>query len=58
MPPARGIAVASSTMLKSPGRRISAASRYESGIAGPAPAAASPGNRKKPELRVAPVAIA
>ena len=58
MPPALGMAVASSTRLNSPGKRISAPSRYVSGIAGPAPAAASPGRRKKPELSVAPVARA
>jgi hypothetical protein len=58
MPPAFGIAVVNSTLLKSPGSTIRAASTYERGIAAPAPAAARPGRRKKPELSVAPVANA
>ena len=39
MPPAFGIAVVSSTLLKRPGRMMAAARTHDSGIAAPAPAA-------------------
>jgi len=45
-------------MLTRPGTIRSPASRYARGTAEPTETAASPGRRKKPELRVAPVAIA
>ena len=52
------MAVANSAMLRIPGRSSRPASRYAKGIALPAWAAARPGSRKKPELSVAPVAMA
>jgi hypothetical protein len=58
VPPARGMAVASSAVERSDGRRRTPERRYASTTAGPIFAAAIPGSTNKPELIIAPEDIA
>ena len=55
MPPAFGIAVASSAVLSRAGRIMMPASRQARTAAGPASDTAIPGSRNMPELIIAPV---